>query len=45
MQVFVKISLGKIIRLEVKSSDTIESLRKQIKDKEGLDFNCILFSG
>ena len=29
MQVFVKISLGKIIRLEVKSSDTIESLRKE----------------
>ena len=37
MQIFVKTLKGKTITIEVKPSDTVDSLKKKIQDKEGLD--------
>ena len=36
MQIFVKNLVGKTITFEVKYSDTVESVREKIKDKEGI---------
>lgn len=36
MQVFVKTLTRKTITLEVKSSDTVESVKRKIQDKEGI---------
>ncbi len=37
MQIFVKTLTGKTITLDVESADTIESIKTQIQDKEGIN--------
>ena len=47
MQIFIKTLAGKIIIFQVELSDTIETIKYRIQDKEGIVFNDqrLIFSG